>query len=158
MPSLSCLKTNQLTLPAVHSHYWTRKSGDTMHRSRLLTNVGNATQYSRSQGTGILFDLGINSHTDSRGRLCCVSLISPILQLGKRIIDSFLHLLAALLKGGTVLAKVGRLGRYRKHMTDHLPGCSLLRPNLVAKKMSGHFCRVGFLQLTLKDNTDVSCL
>lgn len=105
-----------------------------MHCSGLLTNVENTTQYSISQGTGLLFDLGINSHSDSRGRLYSVSLISTILQLGKRTIDSFLHLLAALLKGGMVLAKVGHLGRCKKHITDHLPGCSLLRPNLVAKR------------------------
>lgn len=108
---ISVLKSiNFLTMSDVHSHDHIQKSDDIMHLSGFLTCVKNISQYMKSQDTGILVYWNSNSHADSRCHLYCISLVSPTQQLGKRTIGSFLHLLAALLKGGTVLAKVGHLG------------------------------------------------
>lgn len=107
---ISVLKSINFLMSDVHSHYHIQKSDDIMHLSCFLTCVENTSQYMRSQGTGILVYWNSNSHADSRGHLYCISLISPIVQLDKRTIGSFLHLLAALFKGGMVFAKVGHLG------------------------------------------------
>lgn len=49
-------------------------------------------------------------------------------------IVSFLHLLAALFKGGILLAKVGHLETCKEYTTNHLPVSFLLIPILVAKR------------------------
>lgn len=47
---------------------------------------------------------------------------------------SFLQLLAALFKGGILLAKVGHLETCKEYTTDHPPVSVLLIPNLVAER------------------------
>ena len=94
-------------------------------------SVENTSQYMRPQGKGILCYQSSNSYVDAGGCLTVFHLQAQYCNLAKNT-GSFLHLLAALFKGGILLAKVGHLETCKEYTTDH-PPVSVLLINLVAE-------------------------
>lgn len=143
MPSISWfLFPHQSTSPTVSGvRSWNHIQGSDriVHPSWFLTSVESesVSQDVRSRGQRIFLYQNSSGHADSRGLLYFT--YNSNTAAWQENTDSFLHLLAALFKGGTLLAKVGHLERCREHITNHLPVYFLLLPNLLAKEENWAF-------------------